>query len=70
MMMMMMMRSPSSSLLLLLGAVLLSSLLRPDLLCLASNPFSTNVIALNARNWRKEVEDSPHAVFVNICRQG
>ena len=37
---------------------------------LAANPFSSNVVALTARNWRREVEDSPHAVFVNICRIG
>lgn len=36
----------------------------------AGNPFSSNVIALSSKNWREEVEDSPHAVFVNICRQG
>ena len=36
----------------------------------AGNPFSSNVIALTAKNWKKEVEESPHAVFVNICRQG
>lgn len=36
----------------------------------ASNPFSSNVVALTAKNWKEEVEDSPHAVFVNICRQG
>eukprot|EP00586_Coscinodiscus_wailesii_P021887 CAMPEP_0172493508 /NCGR_PEP_ID=MMETSP1066-20121228/24962_1 /TAXON_ID=671091 /ORGANISM="Coscinodiscus wailesii, Strain CCMP2513" /LENGTH=294 /DNA_ID=CAMNT_0013263715 /DNA_START=5 /DNA_END=889 /DNA_ORIENTATION=- len=32
----------------------------------AGNPFSSNVIALNSKNWRDEVEDSPHAVFVNF----
>ena len=36
----------------------------------AGNPYSSNVVELTARNWRKEVEESPHAVFVNICRQG
>lgn len=36
----------------------------------ADNPFSSNVVALTARNWRREVEDYPHAVFVNICRVG
>ena len=34
------------------------------------NPYSSNVVALTAKNWKEEVEDSPHAVFVNICRQG
>jgi hypothetical protein len=36
----------------------------------ASNPFSSNVVALTSKNWREHVEDSPHAVFVNICRSG
>jgi len=36
----------------------------------ASNPFSSNVVALDAQNWRQEVLDSPHAVFVNVCRSG
>jgi len=35
-----------------------------------SNPYSSNVVALTSKNWRQEVEDSPHAVFVNICRAG
>jgi len=34
------------------------------------SPFSSNVVALTAKNWKQEVEESPHAVFVNICRQG
>ena len=46
---------------------LLGSVIGP---ALAGNPFSSNVIALTAKNWKKEVEESPHAVFVNICRQG
>ena len=36
----------------------------------AANPFSSNVVALDATNWRTEVLESPHAVFVNICRMG
>jgi hypothetical protein len=28
--------------------------------------FSSNVVMLNSRNWRKEVEDSGHAVFINV----
>ena len=28
--------------------------------------FSSNVIMLNSRNWRREVEESGHAVFVNV----
>lgn len=28
------------------------------------------VVMLNSRNWRREVEESGHAVFINICRQG
>ena len=35
-----------------------------------SSNFSSNVVLLNSRNWRREVEDSPHAVFVNVCRSG
>ena len=34
------------------------------------SPFSSNVVALTSRNWRSLVEESPHAVFVNICRSG
>lgn len=34
------------------------------------NPFSSNVVVLTAKNWKEEVEDSPHAVFVNMCRVG
>ena len=36
----------------------------------ATNPFSSNVVALTPQNWKEEVVDSPHAVFVNICRVG
>jgi hypothetical protein len=36
----------------------------------AASPYSSNVVELTARNWRTEVEESPHAVFVNICRMG
>ena len=36
----------------------------------AANPFSSNVVALDSSNWRQEVLESPHAVFVNICRVG
>jgi hypothetical protein len=28
--------------------------------------FSSNVVMLNSRNWRKEVEDSGHAIFINV----
>lgn len=33
----------------------------------ASNPFSSNVVALTPKNF-KQVLDSPHAWFVNVCR--
>jgi len=33
----------------------------------ASNPFDSDVIALTPKNW-KDLENSPHAWFVNICR--
>ena len=36
----------------------------------AANPFSKNVVALTPKNWKKEVVESPHAVFVNVCRIG
>ena len=36
----------------------------------ASNPFSSNVVALTSKNWKEEVLDYPHGVFINICRQG
>lgn len=35
----------------------------------AGNPFSSNVVALTPKNW-KQLEESPHAWFVNVCRQG
>jgi hypothetical protein len=35
-----------------------------------ANPFSSNVVVLTAANWQDEVVNSPHAVFVNICRSG
>ena len=28
--------------------------------------FSSNVVTLNSRNWRKEVEESGQAVFINV----
>lgn len=37
---------------------------------MTAQQFSSNVIHLNRNNWRTEVEESPHAVFVNICRAG
>ena len=36
----------------------------------ASNPYSSNVVALTAANWKEVVVDTPHAVLVNICRSG
>ena len=35
-------------------------------LVVAGGGFSSNVVMLNSRNWRKEVEESGHAVFVNV----
>lgn len=32
--------------------------------------FSSGIVKLNQRNWRKEVEETGHAVFVNVCRNG
>ncbi len=34
----------------------------------SANPFGSNVVALTAENWNEEVLSSPHAVFVNMCR--
>ena len=31
-----------------------------------SGQFSSNIVMLNSRNWRKEVEEYGHAVFVNV----
>ena len=50
------------------AAALLLLLLQPRIA--HASPFSSNVVALTARNWKREVEDSPHGVFVNICRSG
>ena len=36
----------------------------------SGNPFSSNVVALTAKNWKQDIEESPHAVFVNMCREG
>jgi len=36
----------------------------------ATNPYSSNVIALTSSNWKEIVLDNPHSVFVNICRIG
>lgn len=45
-------------------AVMLSMLALP---VVASNPFNSDVVALTPKNW-KELENSPHAWFVNVCR--
>ena len=53
------------------AAALLLLLLQPRIAHARNpSPFSSNVVALTARNWKREVEDSPHGVFVNICRSG
>ena len=33
----------------------------------AANPFTSNVIELTPKNWKEEVLDSPHAVFVSFA---
>lgn len=38
--------------------------------CTVRAQFSSNVVALTSKNWQKEVIDSPHGVFINICRNG
>ena len=55
---------------LLLGFCLLLLSCITKRMTLAANPFSTNVVALTAHNWKEEVLESPHAVFVNVCRVG
>ena len=35
----------------------------------ASNPYTSNVIALTPRNF-KQLKNSPHVWFVNVCRVG
>ena len=37
---------------------------------LVSAQFSSNVVSLTDKNWAQEVLDSPHPVFVNLCRSG
>lgn len=61
------MKQPPAVMMLLLGAALASL---SSVLVHAANPFSSNVVALDSSNWRHEVLESPHAVFVNICRVG
>lgn len=34
----------------------------------ASNPFTSNVVALTPSNF-KQVINSPHVWFINVCRQ-
>jgi protein disulfide-isomerase A6 len=51
-----------------IGIILLP--FRADIFVHAGNPFSSNVVALTARNFRTEVEEYPHAVFVSMCREG
>lgn len=43
-------------------------LLLLPVLVASSNPFSSNVIALTPKNF-KQLENSPHVWFVNVCRQ-
>jgi len=46
--------------------VFLSLLLFPEVVAPPAAPdFSSNVVALTSKNWKEEVENSPHAVFVN-----
>ena len=52
------------------GCLTIVGLLLASSFALVSGNFSSNVVLLNSRNWRREVEDSPHAVFVNVCRSG
>jgi hypothetical protein len=36
----------------------------------ASNPYSSNVVALTRMNWKELVTENPHPVLVNMCRFG
>jgi hypothetical protein len=53
-----------------LVALLSGFLLVISSVTVVNGQFSSNVVNLTPKNWRQEVEESPHAVFVNICRQG
>lgn len=35
----------------------------------ASNPYTSNVVALTPKNF-KQLRNSPHVWFVNVCRAG
>lgn len=50
--------------------LLLALLLTASGIVNATNPYSSNVVALTTSNWKEVVLDNPHAVFVNICRIG
>jgi hypothetical protein len=50
-----------------MNALLLLSLI---LVGEAGNPFNSQVIELTSQTWKKEVTESPHAYFVNFCREG
>lgn len=70
-------KSRESSSFLLTGMIMVSasgmrcsSLLFLLLQAAGAAQFSSNVVELTPRNWRTEVEESPLAVFVNICRRG
>jgi hypothetical protein len=32
--------------------------------------FTADVVQLTSSNWKKEVLNSPHAWFINVCREG
>jgi hypothetical protein len=35
----------------------------------ASAQYNSDVLLMNANNW-KDMLDSPHGYFINVCRQG
>lgn len=61
---------PTTTPRLLLATTVASALLLGHNTAYGANPYSTNVIALTPKNWKEEVVNSPHAVFVNVCRSG
>jgi len=60
----------NKSLILLLKLAIVVILTTTTTIHLCNAQFSSNVVTLTSRNWQKEVIDSAHGVFINICRNG
>lgn len=52
----------------LFSVVVMLSLTTLPTFVVAPNPFSENVVALTPENWKKEVLNYKHAVFIVFCR--